>query len=288
MKYYSVDDIRSNVPQADIYCTGSDQMWNSGWNDGIEHSYYLDFVSDKPKFSFSTSIGMNEFPNSEVIEIVELLNKYNFITVRETSAVELLKKNCIESEYVLDPTLMVDCHFWSSFSERTVKKYESQKYILLYQLNLSHDNVNLVSYVRFLSEEMHMPVKVIAYGITHRKHFDEYIFMPTMEEYVSLIKNAEYVVTDSFHGTSFCINLNRQFTVVYPHKYATRIENILELCNLQDRVLSAQYGDIHQRAIDYSGVNKVMDTLRRDSIEKIEQGLSTICSVTSIKRSNAL
>ena len=106
-KYFDFASLKKNIPHADIYCTGSDQMWNSKWNGGVEKAYYLDFVEDKPKISFATSIGMENIPNDEIEETIRLLNKYNFITVREFSAVQLLKQYSIESKCILDPTLMM-------------------------------------------------------------------------------------------------------------------------------------------------------------------------------------
>lgn len=273
-KYFSVEELRKNPPVADIYCTGSDQMWNSGWNGGIEYSYYLDFVDEKPKFAFSTSIGMDEIPKNEVETTTSLLRKYSFITVREKKAAALLESHNIMATAVLDPTLMLDGTFWKKFSQRVRKN--GTPYILVYKLNSTHDSVDFLNYVKWLSSEMKLPVKVISYGITIRRVFDEYVCLPTIEEFVSLFVNAKYVVTDSFHGSAFCVNLNKQFTVIYPPKYSSRLANILSICNLQNRVCTDANARIHEEIIDYDRVNKIMNQERRRSLEAIELGLSLI------------
>lgn len=62
ISYGSFEELVVNPPLADIYCTGSDQMWNSFWNNGIEKSFFLDYAQEKPRIAFCTSIGMTEFP----------------------------------------------------------------------------------------------------------------------------------------------------------------------------------------------------------------------------------
>lgn len=277
-KYYSVEELQEYPPLADIYCTGSDQMWNSGWNGGIERSYYLDFVDKKPKFSFSTSIGMDTIPENEIEETLRLLQDYRFITVREKSAADLLNRYGISAKPILDPTLLVDGAFWRNFCQDSRKKLREKqgKYILVYQLNSGHDSVDFIRYVKNLSKQMGLQVKVISYGLKIKRVFGEYVCLPMIEEFVSLFANAEYVVTDSFHGTSFCVNLNKPFTVIYPPKYASRLVNILQLCGLEDRVYTGVEKDLHLNQINFDRVNSIMQKARTESLDKIEKGLAGI------------
>lgn len=270
-RYYTVDELRMAPPQADAYCTGSDQMWNSGWNGGIERSYFLDFIDHKPKFSFSTSIGMDEFPEAEIEETKQLLSRYTFITVREKRAETLLASLGICARTVLDPTLLLDGNYWRKFAGNI--KQNNDKYILVYQLNQTHGAVNFKEYVLNLSKKMSLPIKSISYGLKIRRDYDKYVCLPSIEEFVSLFMNAEYVVTDSFHGTSFCINFNRQFTVIYPPLYSSRLSNILKLCDLEDRVYSGIETELHSQRIDYKRVNKIMQQMRNESFEIIGNGL---------------
>jgi len=271
-RYYSIEELRKNPPQADVYCTGSDQMWNSGWNGGIERSYFLDFIEQKPKFAFSTSVGMDKFPENERLETALLLKRYNFITVREKSAEKLLASLGIRAKTILDPTLLLDGGFWRKFARKV--KQDGGKYILVYQLNPSHGSIKFKEYVLNLSKKMNLPVKAISYGYKIRRDFDEYVCLPSIEEFVSLFMNAEYVVTDSFHGISFCVNLNRQFTVIYPLQYSSRLSNILQLCDLEDRVYSGIEENLHLKKIDYERVNSVMLQKRKNSLEIIKNYLS--------------
>ena len=93
IQYHSYEELEKNVPEADIYCTGSDQVWNSGWNGGIVKSFFLEYAPEgKPRISLATSIGKEKFDLEEEEETVKLLKKYDWITVREKSAEKLLEQ----------------------------------------------------------------------------------------------------------------------------------------------------------------------------------------------------
>ncbi|MDE5917069.1 MAG: polysaccharide pyruvyl transferase family protein, partial [Oscillospiraceae bacterium] len=103
--YYSMNDLMSDVPKADIYMTGSDQVWNSIWNKGIEKPYFLEYApKGKKRIAFAASIGRTELSKEEIPEIAAMLKKYNSISMREDSGVKLLKNLGIKSELILDPT----------------------------------------------------------------------------------------------------------------------------------------------------------------------------------------
>lgn len=103
--YYSISELLADVPQADIYMTGSAQVWNKG----IEKPYFLEYApKGRKRIAFSASIGRTEFSEYEIPETVAMLKKYSAISVREGSVVRLLEHFGIKSEFVLDPTLILD------------------------------------------------------------------------------------------------------------------------------------------------------------------------------------
>lgn len=260
-KYYSYNDILSNLPEADVYCTGSDQMWNSGWNQGIEKSFFLEYCPiNKKRISFSTSIGKTGFNEGEVDETIQFLNKYNLITVREQSAVDLLAKYGIKSTLVLDPTLLYGINFWNKYiSER---KY-ARRYLLVYQLHLEHDNADFTSIVNAIAQKLNLDVVSIEYSYASRRKWKK-VYIPSIEEFLSLFLYADYVVTDSFHGTAFSINLNKQFTSVYPKQFNTRIDNILDICKLKERRADNNYiVENCLEKIDFSYANNQLDERRK-------------------------
>ena len=127
--YYSNEELKEDLPKADIYCTGSDQVWNGELNNGIEKAFFLDFVADvMPKIGYSASFGRKELKEFEEKEVTRLLNRYKMISVREKSGLDILNKiGYKNAENVLDPTLMYNREQWKKFAKET--KYANKKYI---------------------------------------------------------------------------------------------------------------------------------------------------------------
>lgn len=97
-----------------------------------------------------------------------------------------------------------------------------------------------------------------------------------VEDFLSLIKNATYVVTDSFHATAFSINFNTQFMIVFPEKYSTRVKSILEITNLQSRIVD-DYNDVSlaNYEVDFDEANKILAEERRKAIGYFDEVLKS-------------
>lgn len=271
-KYYSFEELKDNIPQADIYCTGSDQMWNSEWNNGIEKAFYLDFLPDKaPRFAFASSFGRKEIPQEEEEKVKNMLRKYKAISVREKSGLNILNKMGIEYvEHVLDPTLLLDKNVWKKLISDNV--LENKKYILVYQLNMK--NKEFDKYVKKLSKTKKMPVIRVSINNYQRFKYGKLIDTPKVLDFLNCFLNAEYIITDSFHGTAFSINLNKKFICIFPKKFSERLQSLLELTNLKERKLK-NYKDINQidEEIDWKKVNKILDLERKKTNDFIDKAL---------------
>lgn len=262
--YHSYEEVLSQIPQADVYCTGSDQMWNSGWNQGIEKTFFLDYVPDgKVRISFSTSIGKTDWEDNEREQVLPMLQRYDLITVREESARQLLDKCGIAAQTVLDPTLMVDRLFWKSIVDKRTHK---KPYLLVYKLHEQHGKVDFDKYVRKLAQEKNLDIISIQYNLSPcLKNPKETVFLPTVEKFLTLMYYADYIITDSFHGTAFSINFNKQFSVIYPEQYSTRIENILQLTGLTNRHIDENTIEKRLDEINFDQANKILDREREKS-----------------------
>lgn len=267
--YSSYEDLLKDCPVADVYATGSDQMWNSGWNQGIEKSFFLEYVPEgKKKIAYATSIGKISFDEKEAEEIIPFIKKYDFITLREQSAVDLLGKYNIESSLVLDPTLMLDKETWSTYLPEVKRE---KKYLLVYQLHLEHYQADFNEAVKTIAKEKNLEIVRITYSYADLK-IGKKIVLPEVFEFLSLIKNAEFIVTDSFHGTAFSINFNKQMAVIYPKKFSTRMDNILSLTGLSERrYTSADKIEKWNNVIDYEPVNKILDAKRSEINRQINE-----------------
>ena len=144
-----MQDFKDFLITSDIYCTGSDQTWNSGWNNGILPELFLKFVPDNVrKISYAASIGKNKLDDWEVEETKALLSRYQYISVREASAKDIVEKQLglPSATHVLDPTLQVNKEYWMSVLSNTYKsKYEKGKY--KYTCYMHNNNNNKPSWI---------------------------------------------------------------------------------------------------------------------------------------------
>nr|WP_320022422.1 polysaccharide pyruvyl transferase family protein [uncultured Draconibacterium sp.] len=249
---------------ADIFMTGSDQVWGPVLTQQYDDAYFLSFVENgTKKISYAASFGKTEFTPQIIADYKNMLLRYDKIAVRENSAVDLLHDWGIPyNGQVLDPTLLLTAKEWNEFVNKDIKG----KYVLVYQL---HNNPNLDDYAKSFAKEVGLPLVRISPSFHQITRGGKFVYLPNLGKFLSYIKNCNYFITDSFHGTAFAINFNKQFIEILPgNKTGTRNLSILQLTNLTDRIVR-DYSDfsIKDRTIDYSSVNKIMDEEREKSIK---------------------
>lgn len=270
-QYVSYCELKSNPPIADIYVTGSDQVWNSSYNGGIDKAYYLGFApEDKLKIALAASVGNAEVSNAEKKMIYPLLSRYQAISVRESSAVELLKTMGLNAELVLDPTLLLNSSEWKKINSE--KPIVNDNYLLLYQLNA---NDKMDEYAIKLAQKLKL--KLIRFGFNHsdKNKTGHCIMNPSIGQFINLFSNASYVLTDSFHATAFSLNFGIRFNSVLPPKFGTRIESILKLTKTEDRLLS-NFNDFSsaKKSINLVEVQQILNDEREKTFKWLNDVLS--------------
>lgn len=191
-----------------------------------------------------------------------MLSCYSNITVRENSAVQILSDMGIEAQQVLDPTLLVTADEWEQYISN--KDIQKEEYVLVYQI---HNNPELDKYAIKFAKKAGLPLVRVSPILHQAKRGGKFVYLPDIGEFLALIKNARYMVTDSFHGTAFAINFNKQFVEVLPNTgTASRNQSILKLTGLEDRIVK----DLNDftfinRKIDFTGVNHKIETERSAS-----------------------
>lgn len=127
---YQTQDFSAVCPKFDIYMTGSDQVWNSIHNEGIDRHYFFDgFPKNTVKIAYSASIGQESISPDEFIEIKRMLGSYKALSVREESAKIILDKMGYKATHVLDPTFMLNAQDWKNYmSEKKI----AEPYLLAY------------------------------------------------------------------------------------------------------------------------------------------------------------
>lgn len=272
---YKDDDFISKCPKADIYLTGSDQVWNSIHNEGLDRRYYFDgFPQDVIKISYSSSIGREILDKYEYEEMKRMLQSYRAISVREASAKQLIEKMGYQVTHLLDPTFMLDKKAWSQYmSNRMIK----EPYLLVYLPYNIHNKKLIYQTVRRISQKKKLKVVTFAWHhILFERLADKTIFFASPGDFLSLMYYADYVVTNSFHGTAFSINLQKQFFVYLPSKFGTRVSSILNLCTLNSRLLKSNEvisESLIEKTIDYASVNNILETEREKTYTFLKNAL---------------
>ncbi len=271
--YHQFKDLVKNPPQADIFLSGSDQIWNTqNANEPDDvRGYYLDFVKHPiRKIAYASSIGKDTFNNDEVIMVRHLLSDYDAISVREKQAVELLASIGINNAvHVLDPTLLVTSQEWKQFAgEQKI----NEPYIFVYNLNR---NPLIKQYAIALAKDKSLRIVNFADTLDFIKGAKN-LFFNTPKDFIKYIDNAKYVLTDSFHGTAFCINFKKQFLTFPAPRFNSRIDSLLTLFGLEERKYNNQLLDLSliKKIINFDEVKTKLDVERNRSRKFLINSLS--------------
>ena len=258
--YTTEKDFEQYPLNADIYCTGSDQVWNSKWNLGIILPLYLSFVpADKFKISFAASFGQDQLSQEEIDATKKYIDEYDFISVREQSGKKIIEEQYKypHAEHVIDPTLTLTGDEWRKFAGNEKK---TENYILIYNLNRSKE---FDDYAKNLSKKTGLKLVRLCNRYDQFYRPGKSIIIPEVKEFIKLIDNAQYVLTDSFHATAFSMNMNTEPICIYPHEFGGRLDSFLKLTNsLQRHVGNYNDFDIINRSVNFAEVNQILEKER--------------------------
>lgn len=272
IEYGNIDELKKNIPKADVYCSGSDQIWGKIGTVDFDEAYFLEFVKEKKCIAYSSSFGKTKLTNNLEKNLERLLSKYSKLLVRENSAKELLQnKNFNNVQQVLDPTLLLSQEEWIELSKKSNKNIK-EKYILIYQL---HDNKKFEEYAKKISKNKGIKLLRISPSLYHFSRSGKLVYLPTQYDFLKYFINAEYILTDSFHATVFSIIFNKKFIDILPsNNTGTRIESILNLFDIGNRILQS-YADMTliDNNIDYENVNNKLEEERKKSLKLFKEAI---------------
>ena len=268
-KVYRTTESLHHTHSWDIVITGSDQVWNY-INTGFDQTYLLDFVeNDYQKIAYAASFGINhiELPYQETYH--KLLSHIKFLSVRESSAQTIVADLINRTpKVVVDPTMLLTADTWRTYIKPSTKR---EKYILLYTINnskainrLAHEFARLTGY-----KVVKIATNILDYISTWK------IALPSPLEFISLINDSEYVLTDSFHGTILSINLNKNFYTYHEAEKGAnrRLTDLLKSFDLQNRIIYSKQHFPTLSEIDYNTINSLISTRRADSLNFLETSL---------------
>lgn len=268
------------------FLCGSDQIWSPL---SYDDKYYLSFVENSNKMvAYAPSFGTTTIENLIIkSSIVSHISRFAHLSVREKQGADLIKKlTGKEAKVVLDPTLLMDSLEWDSYInvDRNLKLLDKE-YIICYFLG---DANKYMGYVRMLSKKIKIPFYVIPITRKQKKSKDVVPFEVGPREFVSLIRNAKYVCTDSFHGMAFSINFNIPFSVFKRFKdndsrnQNSRIYNLLQILGLECRLVDYKNKRNIQTDIscDFSEANIKLNVKREESLNYLSKALQSAVNDT--------
>lgn len=249
----------------DAYIVGSDQVWRPAFNLGPRlGNMFLNFADDKvKKLSYAASFGCKEWEYTKEQEKAcsKLARRFDAISVREASAVDLCKNHFgIDVSLVLDPTLLLNREDYEKVCNNIPKK---DKHIFVYSLVVGESVMSVASKV---SEAKGLPIVVKEAGGKVKKE-------DTIEDWFAEFRDAEYVVTDSFHGMVFSIIFNKPFYIVMnPSGGNDRYISLLSQLGLIGRIITDEPSPLDMQ-IDWNAVNERLHNLRQSSLTFLKNNL---------------
>lgn len=252
-RYESNKELKEHLPEADVYIAGSDQIWNPTFQNGKDPAFYMDFVPDnKNKISYAASFATEEFPLELRDKTSKMISRINSISVREKSGLDILSSmNIKDGVQVLDPVFLLDKGHWNSMCNSINL---NEKYLFVYDF----DNNNLIKEIALkIAKEKNLKI----YTVFKSDYSDKLIKHIGPLDFITYIKNAEFVISNSFHGTAFSLIFEKDFCVVNrQEKINTRMRDLLSDLELDSRLVDKSYNinEIHTN-ISYDKVNKILN-----------------------------
>lgn len=268
-----------NKKKYDAIIVGSDQVWRKDYLKKDIPFYFLSFVPDYvKKIAYSASFGVDywQFDTDQTDLITGYLSSFSGISVREDSAVELIKKHIhLEVKHIIDPTLLLNIEDYLnllSINDASIDA-DIDNYLFSYILDDNSEKkkaVEIIMKIKNLESNIAFSLKDIK--INNRTLFTT----KPVELWLEKMYYSEFVVTDSFHGSVFAILFNKPFVVI-PNKERgfTRFTSLLKIFGLEDRLVEdkSEIETLIKREINWSIVNSIISDKKREAIDFINNSI---------------
>ncbi len=247
----------------DIVIYGSDQIWRKQSAIGKKFNpvyFGKNTINTNRHMSYAASMGLISLDEKDKGFLLESLQKFCPLTVREADLLEELKALGLNhAKWVIDPTLLLNGEEWTEVIP--LKKRIDQPYVLLYQLGNSINRKYAEDFAK------RKGLKLIILGSRYNRNYPNDLICATPEDFLSLIKYSDFVLTGSYHGLVFSLNFNRPFYCSF-EKNSNRAETILKSLSIPERLVPADIPlPIEQKEINWAKVNSDLNYLRSVSMK---------------------
>ncbi len=269
--YKAIEEVIQNPPVADAYITGSDQTFNTF--SGVKYHNFLKFGGKGIKrMSYASSMGISAVKDEYLDEFISAIKAYDFLSVREESTAAYISELCaVPCATNIDPSLLLTKEEWGKLASGSTlnRKIGHRKYILVYLLL---NNPLLDAAAKKIKKETGLEVIVITSNAMCSVHGDIIVRDAGPAEFLELFKNAEYVLTTSFHGACFSILFQKTFFSFIRNVGETRITNLLNIMHLSERIIT-DLSQIRLDSISYDVPNEILQKKRVEAIEYLSKAL---------------
>ena len=257
-RYHSNEELKANPPEADAYIAGSDQIWNTKFKNGQDPAFYLNFAPiNRIKISYAASLSTNEIPEEYCSFMSKMIHNLDYVSVRESSSIKLIKalgRNDVVA--VCDPVFLLPKEEWCHVSNDL--GFNSEKYILIYDFDKS-PIIDQIAKAIAIDKEL----SIYNVGPFKKKYAKKNFTYTGPIDFISLVRDASYIISNSFHATAFAIIFNKDFCVVKRTEALNeRLVSMLKDLQLDSRIASNYQSDLLD-IINYDlinlNLNKVID-----------------------------
>ena len=261
----------------DLIITGSDQVWNFNITKEIDKWYCFEKTNNSGKTivaSYAASVGSVDDFSKYFPMVNDIINSYDYISVRESDAQEYLSKKTNKPvKLVLDPTLLIDFSFWDSLFK--TESIINLPYVFYYDASSNDSARKIASKLakRKCIRLIHFNPNILP------KFKTRFAYESGPSEFLNLIKNAEYVVTSSFHATVFSIIFKKKFITVSHPVTGARVKTLLHELGLDDRIVqtNSKFEDNKiEKEPDYDVAYNNLLKLKRESNEFIDECIEAV------------
>lgn len=273
-EFYSIEELCNNLPEADYYITGSDQVWA-----GTLEANYLRFVpKNQKKIAYSASFGKDELELNHQKKIKPWLLDFDFISVRESSGVDICNTMGVRAKHLIDPTFLLSKDQYPISTDAII---ESDRYIYCYFTNISN-SLNEVYWSQIVDFATNVGCKIIVTPIQGCERFfkNATCVYPSPENWLRYYRDAEFVITNTFHGSVFATIFEKKFLSILQEGYSsrqnTRIISILTYLGIESRVYNPS-GIMEEqiiKEINWSSVTERINANRKRSDEFVNNFLN--------------
>lgn len=264
-RYTNNEQLKKELPDAEAYICGSDQIWNSFFPNGKDPAFYLNFVPDeKLKISYAASFAIDELEDEVKPLVKENVKRLDAVGVRETSGVRILNELGITAAtQVLDPVFLLDKEHWKKFTFPV-----QEKFIFVYDFD---SNPLIKDIALKLKKKKGYAIYTVNSNIDYA---DKNFYLKGPETFLSLVSQSKMNITNSFHSVAFSIIFDQQMVVVNrQEKINTRMRDLLALFNLDHYLISLEkdFGDLEP--ICYSKIKALKEEHIHHSTEFLRKAL---------------